>query len=43
MEAARSDAPDAFQGLFAALEDACRAKRLSVDGGVEINNVASIA
>ena len=33
MEAARSDAPDAFQGLFAALEEACRAKRLSVDAG----------
>ena len=33
VEAARSDAPDAFQGLFAALEDACRAKRLSVDAG----------
>ena len=31
MEAARSDTPDAFQGLFAALEDACRGKRLSVD------------
>ena len=31
VEAARSDAPDAFQGLFAALEDACRAKRLSVE------------
>ena len=31
MEAARSDAPDAFQGLFAALEEACRTKRLSVD------------
>ena len=31
VEAARSDAPDAFQGLFAALEEACRAKRLSVD------------
>lgn len=31
MEAARSDAPDAFQGLFAALEEACRGKRLSVD------------
>ena len=33
VEAARSDAPDAFQGLFAALEEACRAKRLSVDAG----------
>ena len=33
VEAARSDAPDAFQGLFAALEDACRTKRLSVDAG----------
>ena len=33
VEAARSDAPDAFQGLFAALEDACQAKRLSVDAG----------
>ena len=33
MEAARSDAPDAFQGLFAALEEACRGKRLSVDAG----------
>ena len=31
MEAARSDAPEAFQGLFAALAEACRAKRLSVD------------
>ena len=31
VEAARSDAPDAFQGLFAALEEACRGKRLSVD------------
>ena len=31
VEAARSDAPDAFQGLFAALEDACRGKRLSVE------------
>ena len=33
VEAARSDAPDAFQGLFAALEEACRTKRLSVDAG----------
>ena len=33
VEAARSDAPEAFQGLFAALEEACRAKRLSVDAG----------
>ena len=33
VEAARSDAPDAFQGLFAALEEACHAKRLSVDAG----------
>ena len=33
VEAARSDAPDAFQGLFAALEGACRSKRLSVDAG----------
>ena len=33
VEAARSDAPDAFQGLFAALEEACRGKRLSVDAG----------
>ena len=33
MEAARSDAPDAFQGLFAALEEACHSKRLSVDAG----------
>ena len=38
VEAARSDAPEAFQGLFTALEDACRAKRLSVDSGVEINS-----
>ena len=33
VEAARSDAPDAFQGLFAALEEACHSKRLSVDAG----------
>ena len=33
VEAARSDAPEAFQGLFAALEEACHSKRLSVDAG----------
>ena len=42
VEAARSDAPDAFQGLFAALEDACRTKRLSVDQRCG-NQLASIA
>ena len=44
MEAARSDAPDAFQGLFAALEEACRAKRLSVEpcllDGVRLTKVS---
>ena len=44
VEAARSDAPDAFQGLFAALEEACRAKRLSVEprllDGVRLTKVS---
>ena len=44
VEAARSDAPDAFQGFFAALEEACRAKRLSVEprllDGVRLTKVS---
>ena len=33
VEASRSAAPGEYKGLFAALEDACRAKRLAVDAG----------